>query len=58
MNSTIIAAIVRHTLTGIGAALATQYSIDGATMEAVIGGIAAAAGLVWSLLEKSSRPKA
>lgn len=57
MNSTIIAAIVRHALTAIGGALATQYSIDGATIEAIAGGFAAAAGLIWSVLEKTSRPK-
>ncbi len=52
MQASIIAALVRHILTAAGASLATHYSIDGATVEAIAGGAAALAGVIWSILEK------
>lgn len=52
MNATIVSAIVRHFLTAIAGGMAVQYGVDGATTDAIIGGIAAAAGLGWSLLDK------
>ncbi len=52
MTSTMIAALVRHLLTGLAGGLAVRYSIDGATVDAIVGGSAAAAGLIWSIVEK------
>lgn len=52
MNATMVSAIVRHLLTGVAGAYAVQYGIDGDTMNAIIGGIAAAAGVGWSMLDK------
>lgn len=52
MNATMISAIVRHLLTGVAGAYAVQYGIDGGTMDAIVGGVAAAAGVGWSLLDK------
>lgn len=52
MNATMISAIVRHILTAVAGGMAVQYGVDGATTDAIVGGIAAAAGLGWSLLDK------
>ena len=52
MNATMIAAIVRHLLTGVAGAYAMQYDVDGATTDAIVGGVAAFAGVAWSLLDK------
>ena len=52
MNATMIAAIVRHILTAVAGGLAVKYGIDGGTADAIVGGIAAAAGVGWSLLDK------
>ena len=52
MNAAMISAIVRHLLTCVAGAYAVQYGIDGATADAIVGGVAAAAGVGWSLLDK------
>lgn len=52
MNATMIAAIVRHILTAVAGGMAVKYGVDGATVDAIVGGVAAAAGLGWSLLDK------
>lgn len=52
MNATIIAALARHLLTAVAGAFAVQYGIDGATMDAIVGGAAALAGVVWSIADK------
>lgn len=52
MNATIITAVVRHVLTAIAGGFAVRYGIDGATLDAVIGGAAAAAGVGWSVWDK------
>ena len=52
MNATMISAIVRHLLTAVAGAYAVQYGIDGGTMDAIIGGVAAVAGVAWSLADK------
>lgn len=52
MNATIIQALVRHVLTALAGGFAVRYGIDGGTMDAVIGGASAAAGLGWSLWDK------
>lgn len=52
MNATIIQALARHVLTALAGGFAVKYGIDGGTMDAVIGGASAAAGLGWSLWDK------
>ncbi len=52
MNATIISALVRHILTAVAGGFAVKYGIDGGTMDAIVGGAAAAAGVGWSLWEK------
>lgn len=55
MNATMISALVRHLLTGIAGALAARYSVDGAAVDAIVSGLAAAAGVVWSAWDKRVR---
>ena len=55
MNATIIQALVRHILTALAGGFAVKYGIDGGTMDAVIGGASAAAGLGWSLWDKRQK---
>lgn len=52
MNATIIQAIVRHLLTAVAGGFAVKYGIDGGTMDAIIGGASAAAGVGWSVWDK------
>lgn len=52
MNATILSALVRHILTGLAGGFAVKYGIDGGTMDAIVGGAAAAAGVGWSVLDK------
>lgn len=52
MNATMISAVVRHVLTAIAGGMAVKYGVDGVTVDAIVGGIAAAAGLGWSILDK------
>jgi hypothetical protein len=52
MNAMIIAALVRHTLTAVAGGFAVRYGIDGADIDAIIGGAAAAAGVTWSVMDK------
>lgn len=55
LNATIVAAIVRHLLTALGGGLAVKYGVDGATLDAVVGGAAALAGVVWSIWDKRQK---
>jgi hypothetical protein len=52
MNASIIAALVRHVLTGVAGIFAAKYSIDGATLDAIISGATALVGVVWSVWDK------
>jgi len=58
MNTEIITALVRHVLTAAAGAMAVRYGVDGATMDAIVGGAAALAGVLWSVLDKQARRKA
>ena len=55
MTSTMISALVRHLLTGVAGGLAVKYSIDGSTLDAIIGGASALAGVAWSLFDKRNK---
>lgn len=52
MNAAIVQALVRHILTAVAGGYALKYGIDGGTLDAIIGGAAAAAGVGWSVLDK------
>ena len=53
MNPILMQALVRHILTAIAGGFAVKYGIDGTTMDAIIGGAAAAAGVGWSIYDKN-----
>ncbi len=55
MNATIVSSIVRHILTAVAGGMVVKYGIDGAVADAIIGGVAAAAGLGWSMLDKKAK---
>lgn len=52
MNAQIVAAIARHILTAVSGGLFIKYGVDGATADAIIGGVAAIAGVGWSIYDK------
>ena len=52
MNAMIIQALVRHLLTALAGGFAVKYGVDGDTLNAIIGGAAAAAGVGWSVYDK------
>jgi hypothetical protein len=52
MNALVIQALVRHILTALAGGMAVKYGVDGQTMDAIIGGAAAAAGVGWSVWDK------
>ena len=52
MNAMIIQALVRHLLTALAGGFAVKYGVDGGTMDAIVSGAAAAAGLGWSVYDK------
>lgn len=52
MNATILTAVIRHLLTALAGGFAVKYEIDGGTMEAIISGAAALAGVGWSVYDK------
>ncbi len=52
MNAMIIQALVRHILTAVAGGFAVKYGIDGGTMDAIIGGATALAGVGWSVYDK------
>lgn len=52
MNAMIIQAVVRHLLTAVAGGFAVKYGIDGSTMDAIISGLTALAGVGWSVYDK------
>lgn len=52
INAAIIQAVVRHLLTALAGGFAVKYGVDGGTMDAIVGGVAAAAGVGWSVYDK------
>jgi hypothetical protein len=55
MTSTMIQALVRHILTALAGGFAVKYGVDGGTMDAIISGASAAAGLGWSVWDKRQK---
>ena len=52
MDSAVVAALVRHALTAVAGGFAVKYGVDGTTLDIIVGGAAAAAGVGWSLFDK------
>jgi hypothetical protein len=52
MTASVVQALVRHLLTALAGGFAVKYGIDGGTLDAIIGGAAAAAGVGWSVWDK------
>ncbi len=52
MNAMVIQALVRHVLTAVAGGFAVKYGVDGGTLDAIVGGAAALAGVGWSVWEK------
>jgi hypothetical protein len=52
MDSAVIAALARHILTALAGGAAVKYGIDGGTMDAIVSGAAALAGVSWSVWDK------
>ena len=55
MSATVIQALVRHLLTALAGGFAVKYGVDGGTMDAIISGASAAAGLGWSVWDKRQK---
>lgn len=56
MNAMIVQALVRHILTALAGGFAVKYGVDGDTVNAIVGGAAAAAGVGWSVYDKRKQP--
>jgi hypothetical protein len=54
MNAVIIQALVRHLLTALAGGFAVKYGVDGGTVDAIVSGAAALAGVGWSVYDKRS----
>lgn len=52
MNASIIQAIVRHLLTALAGGFAVKYGVDGDTVNVIVGGASALAGVGWSIYDK------
>lgn len=57
MTGEVLALIVRHLLTAGGVYFASRYEVEQATLEPMIGGVAAMVGLLWSVADKKRRRK-
>ena len=55
MNTTIIQALVRHLLTAVAGGFAVKYGVAGETMDVIVSGIAALAGVGWSVYDKKKQ---
>ena len=52
INATIIQAIVRHLLTALAGGFAVKYGVDGDTINVIVSGASALAGVGWSIYDK------
>jgi hypothetical protein len=52
INATIVQALVRHLLTALAGGMAVKYGVDGGTMDAIVAGFSALAGVGWSVYDK------
>ena len=54
MNASIIQAIVRHLLTALAGGFAVKYGVDGDTVNVIVSGASALAGVGWSIYDKKN----
>lgn len=52
MTAAVVQALVRHFLTALAGGFAVKYGVDGGTMDAIVSGATAAAGVLWSIYDK------
>ena len=52
IHATIVQALVRHLLTALAGGFAVKYGIDGSSVDAIVGGFSALAGVGWSVYDK------
>ena len=52
MNAMIFQAIVRHLLTALAGGFAVKWGVDGGTVDAIVAGGTALAGVGWSVWDK------
>jgi hypothetical protein len=52
MTPEIIASIARHILTAVGGYFVSKGVVDHGVVEAIVGGVVAAIGLGWSIINK------
>lgn len=55
MNPVLIQAIARHLLTAAAGGFVVKYGVDGAAVDAIIGGLTALIGVGWSIMDKRKR---
>lgn len=55
MNAMIIQSLVRHILTAAAGGFAVKYGVDGGTIDAIVSGAAALAGVGWSVYDKKKQ---
>lgn len=55
MNQPVFLALLRHALTLFAGGAMVRYQVDGATMDAIISGATAGAGVAWSIWDKRKR---
>lgn len=53
MNKDIVLGLIRHALTSIGGAIIVSKGFsDSATVDIIVGGLVAAIGVIWSVMDK------
>lgn len=52
MDKAVVLGVVRHILTAVGGALASQGVLSADDTNALVGGIVALVGVVWSIVSK------
>lgn len=55
MTSMIVQSIVRHLLTAFAGGFAVKYGIDGSTVDAIVSGGTALAGVGWAVWDKKRK---
>ena len=54
MNASIFQALIRHLLTALSGGFAVKYGVDGDTINVIVSGVSALAGLGWSIYDKKN----
>lgn len=51
-DQAVIAGVIRHILTAVGGALVAKGYVDAGAVEAIVGGVVATVGVIWSVIQK------